>query len=84
LHVFDFSYLTAWLCEGSRRYGFLTGKDAVVGIDESLIKEIVRRILSAASPNKIILFESAATGLMIRNSMVDAGIQENDVVVSSQ
>jgi hypothetical protein len=33
-----------------------------MGIDESLVKEIVRRILAAAAPDKIILFGLAATG----------------------
>jgi predicted nucleotidyltransferase len=40
-------------------------------IDESFIKEIVRRILSVVSPAKIILFGSAATGRMTQDSDVD-------------
>ena len=33
-----------------------------MGIDEQTVQEIVRRILSVAKPDKIILFGSAATG----------------------
>jgi predicted nucleotidyltransferase len=33
-----------------------------VGIDKSLIQEIIRRILSVVRPNRIILFGSAARG----------------------
>jgi len=32
-----------------------------MGIDETLLKEIVRRVLTVARPDKIILFGSAAT-----------------------
>ena len=39
-----------------------------MAIDESLVQEIVRRILTAAGPDKIILFGSAATGQMTRDS----------------
>lgn len=44
-----------------------------MGIDESLVKEIVRRILAAAAPDKIILFGSAATGEMPRDSDIRRG-----------
>jgi predicted nucleotidyltransferase len=40
-------------------------------IDDSLIRDIVRRILSVSSPDKIILFGSAATGQMVRDSDID-------------
>jgi predicted nucleotidyltransferase len=44
---------------------------AVVAIDESLIAEIVRRILTVTKPDKVILFGSAATGSMARDSDID-------------
>ena len=47
-----------------------------MGIDETLAKEIVRRILSAASPDRIILFGSAASHSMTRDSDVDLLIVE--------
>jgi len=40
-------------------------------IDEALIAEIVRRILTVAQPDRIILFGSAATGEMTRDSDID-------------
>jgi len=40
-------------------------------IDDSQIQEIVRRILSVTAPDKIILFGSAATGTMTRDSDID-------------
>ena len=46
------------------------------GIDNALIGEIVRRILSVAKPDKIILFGSAATGQMTRDSDIDLLIVE--------
>ncbi|MCK4304300.1 MAG: nucleotidyltransferase domain-containing protein [Candidatus Eisenbacteria sp.] len=49
-----------------------------MGIDESLVEEIVRRILAAAAPDKIILFGSAATGQMTRDSDIDLLIVEPD------
>jgi predicted nucleotidyltransferase len=42
-----------------------------VGIEEKTVNEIVRRILSVAAPDKIILFGSAATGQMTRDSDID-------------
>jgi len=33
-----------------------------MGVDETLLNEIVRRVLSVARPDRIILFGSAATG----------------------
>ena len=41
------------------------------GIDETLVEEIVQRILAVAKPDKIILFGSAATGEMTRDSDID-------------
>ena len=50
-----------------------------MGIDEQTIQEIVRRILTVATPDKIILFGSAATGQMTRDSDIDLLIVEPDV-----
>ncbi|MFB3880254.1 MAG: nucleotidyltransferase domain-containing protein [Armatimonadota bacterium] len=44
---------------------------ARTGVDDALIEEIVRRVLSVAAPDKIILFGSAATGNMTRDSDID-------------
>jgi len=49
-----------------------------MGIDESLVREIVRRILSIAAPDKIILFGSAASGGMTRDSDIDLLIVDPD------
>ncbi len=49
-----------------------------MGIDESLMEEIVRRILTAAAPERIILFGSAATGEMTRDSDIDLLIVERN------
>ncbi len=50
-----------------------------MGIDEQTVQEIVRRILSVGKPDKIILFGSAATGQMTRDSDIDLLIVEPDV-----
>jgi predicted nucleotidyltransferase len=42
-----------------------------MGIDPRIIEEIVRRILCATHPERIILFGSAAAGPMTRDSDVD-------------
>lgn len=47
-------------------------------IDETLIREIVRRILSVSRPDRIILFGSAAAGSMTRDSDIDLLIVEPD------
>lgn len=44
---------------------------AVMGVDDSLIQEIVRRLLDVAQPDRIILFGSAATGKMTSDSDID-------------
>jgi len=49
-----------------------------MGIDESLVQEIVRRVLATAAPDKIILFGSAAMGGMTRDSDIDLLIVEPD------
>ena len=43
----------------------------VMGIDEGLIREIVQRLLGVTTPDKIILFGSAAAGTMTRDSDID-------------
>ena len=47
-----------------------------IGIDDALIGEIVRRVLSVAHPDRIILFGSAATGKMTRDSDIDLLVVE--------
>ena len=42
-----------------------------IGVDDALIEEIVRRVLSVSHPDRIILFGSAATGRMTRDSDID-------------
>ena len=42
-----------------------------MGVDERLLSEIVRRVLSVARPDRIILFGSAATGEMTKDSDID-------------
>jgi uncharacterized protein len=56
----------------------ITGKEADMGIDESLEKEIVRRVLSVTTPHKVILFGSSATGQMNRDSDIDLLVVEAD------
>jgi uncharacterized protein len=45
-------------------------------VDETLLGEIVRRVLSVARPERIILFGSAATGQMTRDSDIDLLVVE--------
>ena len=47
-----------------------------MGIDERLRAEIVRRTLTVARPQRIILFGSAATGRMTRDSDIDLLVLE--------
>jgi uncharacterized protein len=42
-----------------------------MGVDEAVLSEVVRRVLSVASPDKIILYGSAATGKMTGDSDID-------------
>ncbi len=49
-----------------------------MGIDESLVQEIVRRILTVTSPEKVIIFGSAATGNMDADSDIDILVVEKD------
>lgn len=42
-----------------------------MGIDDRLIREIVHRLLGVITPDRIIMFGSAATGSMTRDSDID-------------
>ena len=42
-----------------------------MAVDEKLLREIVRRVLTVTLPEKIILFGSAATGQMTEDSDID-------------
>ncbi len=48
-----------------------------MGVDERLIQEIVRRVLTVSEPERIILFGSAATGQMSRDSDIDLLVVEH-------
>lgn len=48
-----------------------------MGIDQELIDEIIRRILGVARVDRIILFGSAASGEMTRDSDVDLLVLED-------
>lgn len=45
-------------------------------VDETLLKEVVRRVLTVARPDRIILFGSAATGQMTEDSDLDLLVVE--------
>jgi len=47
-----------------------------MAVDEQLTREIVRRILTVAEPDSIILFGSAASGRMTRDSDIDLLVVE--------
>jgi len=49
-----------------------------MGIDEGLVREIVRRVLAAAQPDRIILFGSVAAGGMTRDSDIDLLVLERE------
>jgi predicted nucleotidyltransferase len=42
-----------------------------MGVDEHLVSEIVRRLLAVTAPQRIIMFGSAVTGQMTRDSDID-------------
>ena len=52
--------------------------------DESLLQEIVRRILCVSRPRRIILFGSAATGRLTRDSDIDLLVLEDALENSRQ
>ena len=45
-------------------------------VDETLLNEVVRRVLTVARPDRIILFGSAATGQMTKDSDIDLLVVE--------
>jgi predicted nucleotidyltransferase len=47
-----------------------------MGVDETLLSEVVRRVLTVARPDRIILFGSAATGQMTKDSDIDLLVVE--------
>jgi predicted nucleotidyltransferase len=47
-----------------------------MGVDETLLNEVVRRVLTVARPDRIILFGSAATGQMTDDSDIDLLVVE--------
>ncbi len=49
-----------------------------MGISDDLVSEIVGRVLTASNPKRIVLFGSAATGRMTRDSDIDLLITEPD------
>ena len=50
-----------------------------MGVDETVLTEVVRRVLAVAKPDRIILFGSAATGQMTKDSDIDILIVERAV-----
>ncbi len=56
----------------------LTRWEGSLGIDQPLVDEVVRRILSVTRPDKVILFGSAATEKMTRDSDIDLLVVEAD------
>jgi uncharacterized protein len=50
-----------------------------MGIDQTVIDEIVRRVTSVVCAERIILFGSAATGPMTKDSDIDLLILENSI-----
>ncbi|MBI2433478.1 MAG: nucleotidyltransferase domain-containing protein [Candidatus Hydrogenedentes bacterium] len=55
-----------------------------MGVDQQILDEIVRRILSVASPDRIILFGSAAAGVMTPDSDIDLLIVEQNIIDKRQ
>lgn len=49
-----------------------------IAVDKATVQEIVRRILDVTKPDRIILFGSAATGKMTRDSDIDILVVERD------
>ena len=47
-----------------------------MAVSETLLEEIVRRVLSVARPDRIILFGSAVTGSMTKDSDIDLLVVE--------
>ena len=53
-------------------------------INETLVQEIVQRILSTTRPERIILFGSASTGLMTKDSDIDLLVIERSPLDNRQ
>ena len=51
-----------------------------MAIDDTLIGEIVHRVLAVARPDKIILFGSAASGQMTKDSDIDLLVIEPSIL----
>ena len=47
-----------------------------MGVDETVLYEVVRRVLTVARPHRIILFGSAVTGQMTKDSDLDLLVVE--------
>jgi predicted nucleotidyltransferase len=47
-----------------------------MGVDETLLNEVVRCVLTVAQPDRIILFGSAVTGQMTQDSDIDLLVVE--------
>jgi predicted nucleotidyltransferase len=47
-----------------------------MGVDEAFLNEVVRRVLTVARPDRIILFGSAAAGQMTKDSDIDLLVVE--------
>jgi predicted nucleotidyltransferase len=47
-----------------------------MGVDETVLYEVVRRVLTVARPDRIILFGSAVTGQMTKDSDLDLLVVE--------
>jgi predicted nucleotidyltransferase len=54
-----------------------TEEAAGVRLDDRLTREIVRRVLSVAQPDRVIVFGSAAAGTMTKDSDVDLLVLES-------
>lgn len=53
--------------------------NVAMAINDNLIREIVQRILSVTEPERIILFGSASTGQMTKDSDIDLLVLERDL-----
>jgi predicted nucleotidyltransferase len=50
-----------------------------MNVDETLLNEVVRRVLTMARPDRIILFGSAASGQMTEDSDIDLLVVEPEL-----
>jgi uncharacterized protein len=49
-----------------------------MSVDETILREVVRRVLTVSAPDKIILFGSAAAGRMTKDSDIDLLVVASD------